>query len=187
MTVLASLINQRVSNRLASTVLMAGAGALAIMAASQIAIPLPFTPVPITLQTFAVVTFAMLAGRRHGVNAVIAYLLAGALGAPVFSGFSSLTALWGPTSGYLLGFIPAAFVAGSLADRGMTRSYPGAVMSALAANTLIVLCGALVLSAFVGFSNIWALGVVPFLAGDVIKSIAAGSIARAAHRKQTVR
>jgi len=152
---------------------MVVAGAVAIALTAQISFHLPFTPVPITGQTFGVAVVALILGRVRGLLAVLTYLSAGALGAPVFADFSSITALWGPTSGYLLGFIPAAFVAGYMADTGMTKSWVGTLAASFAAQTLILLFGAAVLISFVGINNVWAMGVAPFLVGDVVKSFAA--------------
>ena len=98
----------RASQRTPLTYLLPVFGALAITLATQVRVDLPFTPVPITGQTFVVVLWGLIFGWRQGALAASTYLAAGALGAPVFAGFTSLTAFWGPTSGYLLGFVPAA-------------------------------------------------------------------------------
>lgn len=155
-------------------------GALVIVLATQIAFNLPFTPVPITGQTFGVLVASMLLGRVRGVAAVCMYLAAGIMGVPVFANFSSVSAVVGPSSGYLLGFLPMAYVAGLLAQKGWTLSYVGAITTGLVAHTVVLCIGALVLAAFVGIGNAWAMGVVPFLVGDVIKSIAAAIIVRIA-------
>lgn len=143
---------------------------------SQLKIDLAFTPVPITGQTFAVILWGMLFGKRQGVLAATGYLTAGAAGLPVFAGFATLPALWGPTSGYLVGFIPGAWLAGWLAERTPSRHVVTGTLIGIVAHVPILLCGALVMSSFVGMSQILALAIAPFLIGDVIKSVVAGTI-----------
>ncbi len=151
------------------------AGAVAIVLGAQVAIPLPGTPVPLTLQTLAVVLVGFTLGMRRGLAAVATYLMAGAVGAPVFAGFSSLASLWGPTSGYLLGFIPAVLLCGYATDRGVTHPLARFVLAAVAQAIIIVL-GSVILSTFVGWHQVWAMGVAWFLVGDVVKSALATGI-----------
>ena len=146
-------------------------GALVIALLTQVRIPLPFTPVPITGQTFAVILWPLLFGRTIGVSSIGIYLAAGALGLPVFSGFESLTALWGPTSGYLMGFVAAGILVGGLRDRGFTATILGMLLAIVSAVTVILACGALVLGLFVGYENVWVMGIAPFLLGDVVKTM----------------
>ncbi|MCX6139940.1 MAG: biotin transporter BioY [Candidatus Kapabacteria bacterium] len=146
-------------------------GALVIVALTQIRIPLPFTPVPITGQTFAVILWPLLFGRNVGLGSIGLYLGAGALGLPVFAGFAALTALWGPTSGYLIGFVLAGALVGGLRDRGVTTSLVGSTLTIVGAIALILASGALVLGQFVGYNNVWMMGVAPFLIGDVVKTV----------------
>ena len=159
-------------------------GAVVILLATQIAVNLPFTPVPITGQTFGVLVAAMLLGRVRGVAAVAMYLAAGVMGAPVFANFSSVAAAFGPTSGYLLGFLPMAFVAGHLAEKGWTRSWGGAIGAGLIAHTVVLTIGSLVLAAYVGFEKIWVMGIAPFLVGDLVKSVSAAILVRLATSKR---
>ena len=94
------------------------AGSILIALTAQVSIPLPFTPVPVTGQTFGVLVVGMALGSRRGALAVIAYLMEGAMGAPVFAGGTGgAPILAGPTAGYLFGFVPAAFVTGYLAEK----------------------------------------------------------------------
>ena len=148
-------------------------GATAILMATQVRIDLPFTPVPITGQTFAVILWGLLFGSRQGALASAAYLMAGAVGLPVFAGFTSLTALWGPTAGFLLGFVPAAWVAGWLKESGWTNTILSTFAAAVLSSLPIFIMGIPVLASFVGWSNIMTMGVYPFILGDVIKSILA--------------
>ncbi|MEY3387021.1 MAG: hypothetical protein RIR53_1832 [Bacteroidota bacterium] len=153
------------------TLFLSLTGLVAIVLCTQVRIPLPFTPVPITGQTFAVIAWPLLFGYRAGLGAVGSYLLLGTLGAPVFAGFESLAALWGPTSGYLLGFALVAALVGRLRDVGATSTMMGLALTIVAAQALILACGAVVLSLFVGVENAYVMGVAPFLPGDVIKTV----------------
>lgn len=164
------------SSSLYSTIGLPLVGALAIALASQVKFDLGFTPVPITGQTFAVLLWGMVFGSRQGASAAITYLVAGALGMPVFAGFSSLPALWGPTSGYLLGFVPGAWLAGYLTERVRKPNPLLGAAIAFIAHIPILLVGSLGMLAFVGWSNLLSLAVLPFVVGDVIKSIAAGIV-----------
>lgn len=159
-------------------------GALVIVLATQIAFNLPFTPVPITGQTFGVLVASMLLGRVLAVAAVSMYLVAGIMGVPVFANFSSMSAIVGPSAGYLFAFLPMAYLAGLLAQKGWTLSYVGAITTGLVAHTVVLCIGALVLAAFVGIGSAWAMGVAPFLVGDVVKSVAAAVIVRLATSKR---
>ena len=161
----------------AHPIVMGLIGAVVIAGLTQVRIPLPFTPVPITGQTFAVILWPLLFGRTVGMMAVGTYLAAGLLGAPVFSGFTAMSALWGPTSGYLIGFLASAAVVGTIRDNyllAMERSVLRAVVTTLTiivATAIILGSGAMVLASFVGIENVWTMGVAPFLGVDVIKTI----------------
>jgi len=155
--------------------------ALAIAFGAQVAVYLPFTPVPITLQTLFVVLGGVVLGPRLGATAAGAYVLAGAAGAPVFAnGASGLPWLWGPTGGYLLAAPLAALVAGSVAGRqaGTMRTVSGLSLGVL---TMYV-GGVTQLLALTGepFAAVLALGVYPFLAGDAFKVVVAAWLARGA-------
>jgi len=152
---------------------------LAITFGAQVALPLPFTPVPVTLQTLFVVLAGVVLGPRLGAVAAGAYVVIGAVGAPVFSyGGGGLAWLFGPTGGYLLAAPLAALVAGAVAgrERGGARTLAGLSLGAL---TLYV-GGAAQLYALTGESlgGVLALGVIPFLAGDALKVAAAWWIVR---------
>lgn len=150
-------------------------GAAFVGLSAQIAIPLPFTPVPLTLQTFAVLLVAGALGTWRGISAMVVYAAVGIMGVPWFSGGSSG---WGGVSfGYILGFIIAAGVVGRLAERGATRTPARTAGLMLLGNVVIYAVGATYLKFAIDVS--WAtalsLGVVPFLLGDAIKiALAAG-------------
>ncbi len=143
---------------------------LLLVACAYISINLPFSPVPITGQTFGVLLIAMALGRVRGAAVVAAYLLEGAAGLPVFAGGKAGAAwLLGPTGGYLIGFLAAAFVAGYLADRGWDKSYVRSVASMTIGTGIIFVCGLAWLTRFVPDSAILTTGLVPFLPGAAIK------------------
>jgi biotin transport system substrate-specific component len=162
------------------TALLPIIGVVVITLCAQIKIPLGFTPVPITGQTFAVILWGMLFGSRQGAWAAIAYVFAGAVGMPVFAGFEAF--LGGPTTGFILGFIPSAWLAGYLAERGWTRNLAIGTLTGLVAHVPLLLTGGLVMSAFVGFQQTWALAIAPFIPGDVIKSVVAATMVVAAQK-----
>ena len=150
-------------------------GALLLALCAQVRIPLPFTPVPITGQTFAVLLLPVMLGGWRGPAAVAAYLAQGALGLPFFAGGAAGAAvLAGPTGGYLLGFLLAAVVIAVLA--GHSRgSRLRLALAMVAGNLVIYLCGVPWLARFVegGLGAAVMLGMTPFLVGDAIKLIAA--------------
>lgn len=154
---------------------VAAAGLTAL--AAQWRIPLPFTPVPITGQTFAVLLSGAALGTRLGAASQLLYLAAGAVGLPVFTEASGgPDTFLGPTGGYLVGFVVAAAVVGRLAEAGRDRRVLPAVASFVAGTAVIYAFGTagLMLSAGMGPGEAFAKGVVPFLVGDAVKAAVAG-------------
>lgn len=146
---------------------LGGSLALAVSAKVQV----PFWPVPMTMQTLVVLLLGAGLGSRAGTLAVLAYLLEGVAGLPVFAAAAAGPAyMAGPTAGYLAGFLPAAFVAGVLAERGWTRTLGGGFALMLTGHALVFVPGLAWLSAFVGFNWAVSMGLVPFLAGTAVKS-----------------
>jgi biotin transport system substrate-specific component len=143
-------------------------GSLVIAAAAQIAIPLPL--VPLTGQTFAVLLVGALLGARLGACTLLAYLLEGFAGLPVFSeGRSGLAMLAGPTGGYLVGFVAAAAVVGWLAQRGWDRR-PVTTVAAMTLGSLVLYAfGVAWLALLMGVDRALAVGVYPFVLGEVVK------------------
>jgi biotin transport system substrate-specific component len=146
---------------------------------AQAAVPLPFSPVPVTGQLIAVLLAGTLLGGKGAFLTVLSYLLLGATGAPVFSmGRGGLFILLGPTGGYLWGFLPAAYFSGKLQEGGST---PGLGRTA-AAMTLglgcIYLLGTLQLSLIMGYSagQAFLAGVAPFIPVDIIKIALAAAL-----------
>ncbi len=162
---------------------LVAAFALLIALSAQVFIPLPFTPVPVTLQTLTVLLAGVLLGSRRGAAAAVVYVGAGALGLPLFAaGGAGLARLAGPTGGYLLGFIAAAFAAGWLAERGLDRRVATMVIAMLAGNAVIYACGLPWLALYVGLGNVLALGLVPFIVGDALKILFAAAVLPASWR-----
>jgi biotin transport system substrate-specific component len=154
---------------------LAGSLFLALMA--QLSIRLWFSPVPLSLQSFAVLMLGALLGSKRGALAIVAYLAEGALGLPFFAGGSAgIAALIGPTGGYLLGFILCAFLVGYLLERGWKRSYAMTIAALSLGTAVILFTGAFWLSFFVGGQNALTMGIYPFLIGDLLKIGAAASL-----------
>ncbi|GEM90109.1 biotin transporter BioY [Oceanithermus desulfurans] len=154
-----------------------GAGFVALLA--QVALPLPFTPVPVTLQTLGVLLAGAALGSRLGAQALLLYLAAGAAGLPVFAGGGAGVGwLAGPTGGYLLGFVAAAWLAGALVERFAADRRPlPAFLAMLAAGAAIYAFGLAGLAGWmalagktVSLPGLLALGFWPFALGDLLKA-----------------
>jgi len=154
-----------------STILVVAFSLLTALAA-QIVIPLPFTPVPITGQTFAVLLTGALLGSRLGALAMIAYLVEGAAGLPFFRGGNGGAhyLLFSPTTGYLLAYPVAAFVTGLLSERGWDKRYLWAA-AAMGIGSLVILFGgwAWLSLFFRTAADAFNAGVAPFIIGDIVK------------------
>jgi biotin transporter BioY len=133
-------------------------------------------PVPITLQTFAVLLSGALLGAKRGALSQIFYLLGGLAGIPWFARGGGIAYLMSPTFGYIIGFVLAAFVVGFLCERGFDRKVETAILAMLIGNILIYFPGLLWLAKFVGWQKVLAVGLYPFIIGDTIKLLLAGSI-----------
>jgi biotin transport system substrate-specific component len=164
----------------ARDVVLVAAGVLAIAAAAQIRIPVPFSLVPITGQTFAVMLIAALYGPRRGVATIMAYIASGAMGLPFFAGGAAgLAYLAGPTTGYLAGWIGAAWLIGSLMERGWSRRPWTTALAMWMGSLVIFACGVLWLSRFVGLKAAVTTGFFPFIPGDFIKIALAMAVLQA--------
>ncbi|MEZ0396708.1 MAG: biotin transporter BioY [Anaerolineales bacterium] len=160
-------------------------GALLTAALAQVRLPLPFTPVPITGQTFAVLLVGATLGARRGALSLGLYTALGLAGLPVFAGGASGAAYaLGPTGGYLLGFVAAAWVVGRLAESGLERSLRTSLLPFVSGTLVIYACGAGWLALSVGLTKALAWGVLPFLIGDAVK-IALAALALPAAWKWT--
>lgn len=153
-------------------------GSVLVAIAAQISVPM--IPVPMSLQTLAVLLVGMTYGARLGGAALLAYLAEGALGLPVFAnGAAGIGVLMGPSGGYLFGFVIAAFAVGLLAERGWDRQVLLAAVAMLIGNVLLYVPGLIQLKLVTGgeWAQVWAWGAGPFLLGDAVKlAIAALSL-----------
>jgi biotin transport system substrate-specific component len=170
------------------TLLVIGATAF-VAACARISLPLPFTPVPLTLQNFAVILVGMALGPVAGFSAMVLYLAEGALGLPVFTpsgGPASMAHLLGPNGGFLFSYPLAAAIAGWVvrAMQPITTRFRSALAAAAAATLLIFLLGAGWLAYYAHHSATatWSLAVAPFLPGEIIKITAAAGIFSSLHR-----
>jgi biotin transport system substrate-specific component len=185
-TVTASASRSATDASLASTLpgqlLIGLAATAAVAAAAHVAIPLPFTPVPLTLQPLAVLGVGLALGPAFGFLTMIAYLAEGALGLPVFSptGPGGLAQLLGPTGGFLLAYPLVAAIAG-----GLTRAFANRLprfVAAAAGSTIAVaflfVCGAawLMHLAHLPPHSTWIAAVAPFLPGEAIKVLIAAGV-----------
>lgn len=155
--------------------LVIGAAAL-VGVTAQIAIPLPFTPVPITLQTFAVLLAGAALGPMRGLASMLLYLAVGMAGYPWFAQQNSGWAF--PTFGYLIGFVLAATLAGALARRGLDRTVVGTIGLMTLGNLVIYAVGVPYLAAALGVSlgDAIGFGMTPFLLGDALKILLAAGL-----------
>ncbi|MHC4365567.1 MAG: biotin transporter BioY [Planctomycetota bacterium] len=153
------------------------AGSFLIGFSAQLKVLLPFSPVPVTGQTFAVLMIGALFGARRGCLAVLAYIIQGIMGLPVFALGAGPAVLAGPTGGYLLGFIPAAYITGSLAQSGWDRRIGTTILAMLLGNAAIYACGLGWLVFLMGFTKaVLVAGLYPFILGDILKTLLAAAV-----------
>ncbi|MEM7319247.1 MAG: biotin transporter BioY [Pseudomonadota bacterium] len=160
-------------------------GSLFIAVAAQISVPM--YPVPITLQTLAILIVGLTFGARLAAVTLLAYLAEGAIGLPVFAGGKNL-AMAGPTIGFLLGFVMMAWLAGLAAERGLARGVVSTALVGIAVSALLYIPGVawpMAVAGAFGFEGswvgstsdvIWTYWVSPFLIGDALKAVIAALI-----------
>jgi biotin transport system substrate-specific component len=143
---------------------------LLIALCSQISILLPFTPVPITFQTLAVMMIGVTLGSRKGACAVLCYFAEVLMGLPVLSGgLSDPLIFFGPKGGYVLGFCLQAYLMGWFVEKAFWSRTVTLAVGGLAACAAQMTLGVCVLAQFVGWSSVWMMGLIPFLPGEIIK------------------
>jgi len=151
--------------------------------AAQVSVPLPFTPVPFTFQPMVVLVGAAALGSRLGMSSQILYLALGIAGLPLFAASPILpqgaARLLGPTGGYLMAYPLAAFVAGSLAERGFDRRYGTAVLAMVCGLAIVFAGGVLwltLVSSSHALKSALAVGFYPFIIADVLKLLVAAAL-----------
>lgn len=150
---------------------LAGSLLLAVSARLQV----PFWPVPMTMQTLAVLVLAMLLGARLGCAIVMLYIFEGLLGLPVFANTPErgigLAYLLGPTGGYLFGFVLSAYIIGRLAERGLSASLLRAIALQALGTAIILACGLVWLGGLIGYEKAISVGLIPFLLSSGVKVV----------------
>jgi biotin transport system substrate-specific component len=170
---LENLVGGTLARKAAITVL----GSIFLAVLSQIQVP--FYPVPVTLQTLGVMLIGLTFGFRLATATVALYLIEGLVGLPVFAGFASGPAVFfGGTAGYLFGFLIAAALMGFMADRGVTKSWLGTVMTLFAGEVVIFGLGVAYLAYLYGFDKSLEFGLYPFVLGDLVKLALAALIGK---------
>ena len=160
-------------------VLTVVAGALLISIMAQISIPLE--PVPITLQTVAVLFIGLTYSKVRAVQSVVAYIMFGIFGAPVFQGFDSgFSTLVGASGGYILGFIAAVYAMAKV--REINKSISCMILSVILGQVIIFVLGVSWLSTFVGFEDAIKYGVLPFILPGIAKSVMLVALLKSLHK-----
>ncbi len=165
----------QVSQKVIAELITFTAGVLLISLLAQLAVPLPWTPVPLTGQTLGVTLVALSWGQKRALSVIVGYLLIGALGLPIFAlGKSGLSV--GPTLGYLIGMVLSSYLVGSLADKGFTNTFKKTLFAAFAGSAIVFTFGLIGLSFFVPKNLLLTAGLLPFIPGDIIKNTIASFI-----------
>ncbi len=178
-TLAATLWPSSSASRLARLATLAIGGTLVLALSAKIEVP--FYPVPMTLQTLAVLALGAAYGARLAAATLALYLLEGLVGLPVFAGaLAGPGYLAGPTGGYLLGFVVAAALVGWLAERGWDRAWPRLIGAMAIGHLAIFALGFAWLAQLVGAERAWAAGVAPFYAATLVKTLLAAALVDAA-------
>jgi biotin transport system substrate-specific component len=175
-------VGERTSPRIRHALLIA-AGAIFIYLCALVSVAIPGNPVPYTLQNFGVLVVGGALGLWRGGAAALLYLVLGMIGLPFFAeGKGGLQIIWAGTGGYLIGFVLAAAVVGRLAELGWDRRIGGAIGATALGTLTIYAIGVPWLAVTMGKSLLWAIefGLLPFLAVDVVKLLAAAAVFPAA-------
>lgn len=145
-------------------------GSILLTLLARLSIPVPFSPVPITGQTFGILFLGAVLGKRNGTLSVIMYISEGLIGLPVFAGGSmGFLYLLGPTGGYLIGFIPAVFVVGYLSEKGFCNRISTTFLTMLLGTAVIFSFGLSWLAITAGLITAFSIGLYPYLIGAGIK------------------
>ena len=178
------------SHALGRNLALVVSASLFVALCAHITLPLPFTPVPLTLQNFAVLLVGLALGSRRGFAALALYLAEGAMGLPFFNptGPGGIVQLLGPTGGYLIAYPVVAFVAGWLWERS-ERGFTRALVASVAAEIVLFAGGVswLMVIAHVPLVQAAAFGLYPFLFAEIIKVMAASGAASRFRRSYRVK
>lgn len=162
------------SKSLTTNIVIAFTGSILLALLARLSIPVPFSPVPITGQTFGILFLGAVLGSRIGTLSVVLYLAEGIIGLPVFAGGSmGFLYLFGPTGGYLIGFIPAVYVVGYLSEEGWTNKFTTTFMTMIIGTAIIFVFGISWLTVTGGFETALSIGLYPYLPGATVKIILA--------------
>lgn len=149
-------------------------GSVFIALMAQVAIYLPFTPIPVSMQTLAVFLLIVIQGQKKATFSVLMYLAQASMGLPVLAGGVSNPAwLMTPSAGYLVGFVTCTLVGGYLIEKSKNASFLWTLFSIGCGQLTIYLMGTAYLASFVGIEKAFALGVAPFIYGAFLKAFAA--------------
>jgi len=182
-TMLPAIAGDRRMSRLLAQLVFILAGGTLLAASAQFKVMVPPSPIPIAGQKLVVLMIGMAFGPRLGAITILAYILAGLRGLPVFAGGGAgLPVLVGPSGGYLVGFVAAAFVIGLLAQRGMDRSILRTALAMVVGTLVIYLFGYAWLASLIGMEKALLFGIQPYLWGDAMKLVAAACLMPAAWR-----
>jgi biotin transport system substrate-specific component len=180
-TLIATLWPTRAASGLLRAAMLAVGGTLLLAASAKVQVP--FYPVPMTLQSLAVLVIGAAYGARLAAATVALYLAEGLIGLPVFAGFVAGPAyMAGPTGGYLVGFLAAAALVGWLAERGWDRDWLRLIAAMILGHVALFAPGFLWLAAPLGVERAWAVGVAPFYAATALKTLLAAALVGAAWR-----
>ena len=166
-----------------ANIAIAFSGSVLLALLARLSIPVPFSPVPITGQTFGILFLGAVLGSRIGTLSVIMYILEGLIGLPVFAGGSiGFLYLIGPTGGYLIGFIPAIYLVGYLSEQGWMNNFSATFVAMIYGTSIIFIFGISWLAVTAGFGTAVSIGLYPYIPGAVIKIILATTIVYSANR-----
>lgn len=175
-TIPAAILDRLVRGNVAANLLLVIGASVFVAMAAQIAVPIPYSPVPLTLQPLAVIMVGAALGSTRGAAALALYLLEGASGMPVFAqGHGGMMWLLAPTAGYLFSYPFAAWIAGRFSERGWTSHVATSVAAMLTALIVIYAGGWSWLALLAGPKAALSMGIVPFVVADIVK-IALGAM-----------
>jgi biotin transport system substrate-specific component len=160
------------SKPLTASIAIVLSGSIFLALLARLSIPVPFSPVPITGQTFGILFLGTVLGSRLGVLSVIAYISEGLVGLPIFAGGAAgFLYLLGPTGGYLIGFIPAVYLVGYLAEKGWTNKFTTTFITMIIGTVNIFVFGIIWLAVTAGFETALKIGLYPYISGAAVKII----------------